>query len=317
MAPSAISVDTPVGDYPPKVWTTLLTNTAYLTGLLTLDYSLKRSKSLYPLIVLYTDELPAEAHEALDRRGIRKRHVPYLLPSAGNDYSNDPRFYDCWTKMVPFGLTEFERIVQLDSDMLVMRNMDELMTIKLDSPALEGKGDRVFAASHACVCNPLKRAHYPSDWVPENCAYTHQHGKPDEAQTTGSPCTTGLQYMNGGLQVVNPSKAVYDLILKTLDKPQTADYAFADQSLLSDLFRGRWVGLPYVYNALKTLRWKGVHDSIWRDEEVKNVHYILAPKPWNGKEVHNEADLVTHGWFWDMNEERKKAEKEAGIDDDY
>lgn len=146
------------------VWTTLLTNTAYLPGLLTLDYSLKRSKSAYPLIVLYTDGLPSEAHDALNRRGIQKRLVHYLLPEAGNDYSNDPRFYDCWTKMAPFGLTEYERVVQLDSDMLVLRNMDELMDIELDPPEMEGKGNRVFAASHACVCNPLKKKHYPADW---------------------------------------------------------------------------------------------------------------------------------------------------------
>lgn len=66
--------------------------------------------------------------------------------------------------MVPYGLTQFERVVQLDSDMLVMRNMDELMTVELDAPDLEGRGNRVFAASHACVCNPLGKGHYPKDW---------------------------------------------------------------------------------------------------------------------------------------------------------
>lgn len=146
-------------------WTTLLTNTAYLPGLLTLEYSLRRCNSRYPLVVLCTSDLPSEAHEALDRRAIRNRPVPYLLPTAAaNDYSNDPRFYDCWTKMTPYGLIEYERVVQLDSDMLVTRNMDELMDVELDSPHLEGKGDRVFAASHACVCNPLQKQHYPKDW---------------------------------------------------------------------------------------------------------------------------------------------------------
>ena len=147
-----------------SVWTTLITNTAYLSGLLTLDFSLKKHGTKYPLIALYTDTFPPEGHSALDNRGIPKKHVNYLLPSLEKDFSNDPRFYDCWSKLTPFSLTEYERVVQLDSDMLVLRNMDELMDVELDPPEREGRGSRVFAASHACVCNPLKKPHYPKDW---------------------------------------------------------------------------------------------------------------------------------------------------------
>ena len=78
--------------------------------------------------------------------------------------SNDPRFYDCWSKLTPFSLEEYDRVVQLDSDMLALRNMDELMEMELDPPSMGGKGNKVFAASHACVCNPLKKPHYPKDW---------------------------------------------------------------------------------------------------------------------------------------------------------
>lgn len=146
------------------VWTTLITNTNYLSGLLTLDYSLKKVGSKYPLIALYTDSFPAEGHKALDARGILKQRVEYLLPSTPKDYSNDPRFYDCWSKLTPFSLVEYERVVQLDSDMLVLKNMDELMELELDPPSAAGTGNRVFAASHACVCNPLNKSHYPRDW---------------------------------------------------------------------------------------------------------------------------------------------------------
>jgi hypothetical protein len=131
---------------------------------LTLDYSLKKQHSKYPLVALYTDAFPQEGHAALEARGIPKQRIEYLLPAKGKDYSNDPRFYDCWSKLAPFSLVEYERVVQLDSDMLVLKNMDELMEMELDGPEQEGRGKRVFAAGHACVCNPLKKPHYPKDW---------------------------------------------------------------------------------------------------------------------------------------------------------
>jgi lipopolysaccharide biosynthesis glycosyltransferase len=115
---------------------------------------------------------------------------------------------------------------------------------------------------------------------------------------------------NGGLQVVNPSQATYDLIVAQLAKDATSEYEFADQSLLGDLFFGRWVALPYVYNALKTMRWRGVHDAIWRDNSVKNIHYILGPKPWED----GKSD-ETNAWWTKMDQERKDAERAQGIAD--
>lgn len=251
------------------------------------------------------------------------QHIPYLLPTKGKDYSNDPRFYDCWSKLTPFSLTEYERVVQLDSDMLVLRNMDELMELELDSPSIAETGDktiskRVFAAGHACVCNPLKKPHYPKDWVPENCAFTSQHSTPDAAQTDAADPSVGpLGFMNGGLQVVNPSKGLYAQIVAHMEADAT-NMDFADQSLLSDLYRERWVPLPYIYNALKTLRWEGVHNAIWRDESVKNIHYILSPKPWD--EINDKGEWTgkeeSHKWWIDANRARKDLEKEKGIPED-
>lgn len=95
------------------------------------------------------------------------------------------------------------------------------------------------------------------------------------------------------------------------------NYQFPDQDLLADVFEGRWVPLPYVYNALKTLRWKEVHDLIWRDQEVKNVHYILSPKPWDEKAGDEKPGDETHKWWWASNAERKTAERSAGVNDGF
>ena len=132
----------------------------------------------------------------------------------------------------------------------------------------------------------------------------------------GAPPTTGFGMPNGGLQVVNPSVTLYNLILERMTTSSSVEaYKFADQSLLSDLFGGRWVAIPYIYNALKTLAWNGVHDAIWRDDKVKNIHYILSPKPWDEKP--GEEAFETHKWWWDVNHERLAAERKEGIDDGF
>lgn len=329
------------------MWTTLITNLDYLPGLLTLAHSLARARSAYPLVALYTDSFPARGRAALAARGIPASRIPYLQPAASRDYTHDPRFHDCWSKLAPFSLVEYARVVQLDADMLVLRNMDELMTLPLDDPPSlppppppptppppgqtaaaaaaaapppppPALGRRVFAAGHACVCNPLRKAHYPADWVPRNCAFTSQHARPDDAHAVApDPAVGPLGFMNGGLQVVNPSPVLYAQILRHMEA-DAANMDFADQSLLSDLYRGRWVALPYVYNALKTMRWPGVHDAIWRDHHVKNVHYILSPKPWDELDAQGRwtGTDPTHQWWVDMNRRRKDDERARGIPDD-
>ncbi|KAL1892107.1 hypothetical protein Sste5346_007262 [Sporothrix stenoceras] len=325
-----------------KVWTTLITNLDYLPGLLTLDASLKKVKSAYPLVALFTDSFPEEGKKALAARGIPYQRIAYLLPTKSHrDYSADPRFYDCWSKLTPFGLTQYTRVVQLDSDMLVRHNMDELMDLPLDDPELAAQDPapptsrRIFAAGHACVCNPLGKKHYPSDWVPANCAFSLQHADPTKAQTEGAdpdPALPnqpmGVELINGGLQVVVPNKVLFERIVSFMDE-NAADLDFADQSLLSTLFRGRWVSLPYTYNALKTLRWPGVHDPIWQDDSVKNVHYILTPNPWDELDrsapgqplkeglTQDPRNVELHGWWAKTHRERKAAEAAAGIEDEW
>ena len=149
--------------------------------------------------------------------------------------------------------------------------------------------------------------------IPENCAFTSQHGNPEMAQRQGAPASAGLGMPNGGLQVVNPSQTLYNLILQRLSSGSIDSYEFADQSLLGDLFNGRWVALPYTYNALKTLR--TVHEPIWFDKEVKNIHYILSPKPWDEKPGSESQE--THKWWIEANLDRLEEEKNKGLEDGF
>ena len=121
--------------------------------------------------------------------------------------------------------------------------------------------------------------------------------------------------VNGGLLVINPCQAIYDAILERMTTSSVMEYDFADQSLLSDLFGGRWVAIPYIYNALKTLAWKDVHAPIWREDRVKNIHFILSPKPWDEK--NGDVKYEIHQRWWDINLKRLETEKKNGINDGF
>jgi alpha-N-acetylglucosamine transferase len=67
-----------------------------------------------------------------------------------------PRYTAVWNKLAIYGLEGFDRIVFLDADMLVRKNMDELMDVPIPKDT--------HAACHACVCNPRKNPHFPTSW---------------------------------------------------------------------------------------------------------------------------------------------------------
>ncbi|KAK3905127.1 nucleotide-diphospho-sugar transferase [Staphylotrichum tortipilum] len=311
-----------------KIWATLITNTAYLPGLLTLSFSLRRVSSRYPLVALHTGTLPPSALAALSSRGIPTQQVPVLHPGPSpfsddeNDpskgwYADDPRFRASFTKLVVFGLTGYERVCLLDADMVVVRNMDELFGVELDR---EG---RLLAATHACVCNPRGFGHYPRDWKPAECDVDGDSSS-GRGNTNGAIGTTttyhghSLGQLNGGLLLLRPSPPLLHSITTFLASPtlSPATLPFADQSLLSTLFHNRWTPLPYIYNALKPMREAGVHGGemeggIWRDGGVKCVHYILTPKPWELKG--RSEGGVLEGWWWEVEGERRRWEDEMGI----
>ena len=126
----------------------------------------------------------------------------------------------------------------------------------------------------------------------------------------------GLGKLNSGNFVAVPSAGTLKQITDQLERGDiVSQYGFPDQDLLSDVFCGRWVPLPYVYNALKTLRYEKVHAPIWRDDSVKCVHIILYPKAWDEEEG-KETD-ETHKWWRKLHNERLADEKARGIDDGW
>lgn len=82
-------------------WVTLLTKSTYLAGALVLHQSLLDVQSKYPLVIMVTPSLPAEARDVLKKKGVTTTEVVSLKPTEGTHVlaGHDARFADTWTKL--------------------------------------------------------------------------------------------------------------------------------------------------------------------------------------------------------------------------
>lgn len=269
-----------------EAWITLLTQPDYAVGVRALHKSLQNVDSAWPLVVMVTENIDAATRQSLEQLGCQLRNVQPVGPESSlkSSYAN-ARFSEVWTKLAAWQLTEFERLVFLDADMLVIQNMDELFDLALNEDEI--------AACHACRCNPNKIPSYPKSWRPENCFYSYCQGlehteEPEEVDN----------YLNGGFLVLKPDEAVYQDMLEQLAALEDLSrYLFAEQDFLNDYYHQRWQPLPYIYNALKTLPHQ--HPAMWDLSEVKNIHYIID-KPWDKPLDKNDRYFTLNKLWWDV-----------------
>ncbi|KAK9766141.1 hypothetical protein K7432_004994 [Basidiobolus ranarum] len=284
-----------LGSTPHYSWATLLTRDQFFEGVRVLAKSLKKSNSIYPLVVIYTSTVSRECLDNLSAEGCILRQVKFINPQPERKVNYLwERYADTWTKLQVWSLVEFERVTFLDADMLVLKNMDEIFDVFDHSPLK-------LAAVNACRCNPLKQTHYPKHWIPENCAHTTLN---ETAITDRNSTQTVHDYFNSGLLVLTPSQNLFQRMVRELEKTQNLNrYTFPDQDFLNEIFRNNWIPLPYIYNALKPMKY--CHSNIWSLEDIKNIHYILE-KPWdidlsNLKESGPFDDL--YKLWWDVHAE--------------
>lgn len=125
-----------------KAYITLFSTDEYIYGLIGLMYSWKRTNPAYPFYVIVTPNISEYNKNILRKIGYqlieKEEYVPtkYAQDLNNADASLDigqsnkdwtkSGWHHCWTKLEIFGLTQFEKLVYLDSDTFVLQNMDDL-----------------------------------------------------------------------------------------------------------------------------------------------------------------------------------------------
>ena len=109
-----------------KAYITLLSTCSYLPGVIVLHDSVRRTQSLYPFWVAVSSTISQQIIDKLTARGMNvlRLPLPIDIPKAFKEESG--HWGNTFDKIHLFGLTKFSKLIYLDSDMIVLKNIDTL-----------------------------------------------------------------------------------------------------------------------------------------------------------------------------------------------
>ncbi len=125
---------------------TLLTNDSYVCGIILLLESMKKVNTKYPLHVLITEEVSPPTIEILNQLKVSYKLVEKIeMPKELMDYNMtiNPNVAGtwryCWTKFHIFNQTQFDKIIFLDADIMILKNIDHLFEKPDMTGAIDGE----------------------------------------------------------------------------------------------------------------------------------------------------------------------------------
>ncbi len=108
-----------------SVYISVLTTDDYLPGILVLNHSLNLVNSRYDLHVLLTPNISEQTIRALDSNLISYSVISREIVNPTN-VNVHHRWFPTYSKLAVFDQTQYKKVVYLDADMLILRNVDEL-----------------------------------------------------------------------------------------------------------------------------------------------------------------------------------------------
>ena len=118
---------------------TVLNSLNYLEGVKTLLYSLQKVKSKYPLVVVLPKGFDSTCQESIESWGAKVLYTDKI--DLGDLCLDNKRQYwnETFFKLCIFNLTEFDKIVYVDCDMIIRKNIDHLFEMEHITAVQGGK----------------------------------------------------------------------------------------------------------------------------------------------------------------------------------
>ncbi|CAF1341287.1 unnamed protein product [Rotaria sp. Silwood1] len=178
----------------------------YLLGALTLGYTIKKHHPNHPMYMIYfQDRLYNEkTFCALGIIGWKLMNVKQISSVPGTH----KKYIDQFTKLILWNMTQFDSIVYLDCDTVVLNDVSHL---------------------HELVMEPWRTGF-------------------EFAAATDDWRGTYINKFNAGVFVLHPSQPVFNELIRTYTIPGNYHPHYAEQEFLNQFFRLRYLQLPTTYN---------------------------------------------------------------------
>ncbi|KAL6063496.1 hypothetical protein QOT17_011507 [Balamuthia mandrillaris] len=261
---------------PTFAYGTMFFSSSHVAPARQLARSLMASGSPYPLFMMVPAELGPQVAPLL----LQEPNVVVLgLLKEFQHFNKNFKFQRCWNKLLWFQMAKFERIIHVDTDVVVRHNIDHLFT-NLDALVSVGQAGEGKEADQAF---PL-------------FAMAHDSAKADH------PAPGSFGHAQAGVLLLSPCCSLFHQMasLSENNVALTFPYHYAEQQFFQWYFSWLAISLPTRYNAIPFGDLKG--STVIRDALV--VHYAGAKKPWEYDPI-----VATEDWtpdFWPTAAEEKE-----------
>ncbi|KYR00192.1 putative glycosyltransferase [Tieghemostelium lacteum] len=230
------------------LYLTFTNNDKYIKGIKVLKQSLIESNTHIDLMVMVTKEVSSELAKDLEMMGCIINLIEMVEIPNGITIQLD-RWRPAFTKFKAWELVQYEKVIWLDSDMLVMKNLDHLF----NSINILEHPEHIYAAVDADA---------------NSCEY-----KPER-----------LKLINSGILVLSPNMKMFNTLLDNIVETSKIQKTVNDQDVINFTIP-HWNGLNYPEYGAQVTHCECQDKRLWNLESTYFIHYTAGlkdlPKPWD------------------------------------
>lgn len=228
--------------------TVLYKTNVYFAGAIVLGHSLKKTNTKYDRIIMTTNDVSLECINILKQIFTYIIPIDYISAHENIFQKTDSKFLEVFTKFQALSLTQYSKIILLDTDMIITKNIDHLFSLK--PPA-------------ACLKN-----------------YNIKYGAKIDKKFI---CKYGrlINTINAGLMLLKPDSSELAAIKNDiLNSNQLHKFKYPEQDYISLRYCAEWHSITFNYNYQFGLT-RRVSKLKYNADKIYVIHYSSSHKPWN------------------------------------